>query len=452
VGQTFTLTVTSPPTVTSPAATTDTVGSTGSFTVTSTGTPAPTLSESGLLPSGVSFVDNGDGTASLSGKPAAGTGGLYPITITASNGAGPDDVQSFTLTVDEAPSVTSADAVTFDAGVSGAFTVTTGGYPTAALSESGVLPVGMSFTDNGDGTASLSGVPSTDGSFPLTVTASNGVSPPATQHLRMVVDAPPTITSPPGESVVVGKNSTFSVTTTGYPVAVIGEAGTLPGGMTFVDTGTGTAKLAGRPAPGSAGTYPLTITAHNGVGSPAVQSFVLTVGSVPAFTSADATTFAIGTAGSFTPTATGSPAPTITEWGTLPAGVTYSGGVLSGTPTRSGVYPIAFIASNGVGTTSQDFTLTVSGLQITTTALPAASVGGAYSVQLTAAGGIQPLSWKHGSALPKGLHLSKSGLLSGTVNAKHVAPGTYPITVTVTDNSPKPHQTATTTLSLTVNS
>ena len=47
--------------------------------------------------------------------------------------------------------------------------------------------------------------------------------------------------------------------------------------MTFVDNGNGTATLSGTPAAGTAGTYPLTITASNGVGSPANQSFTLTV-------------------------------------------------------------------------------------------------------------------------------------------------------------------------------
>ncbi len=45
--------------------------------------------------------------------------------------------QSFTLTVDEAAAITSADSTTFTVGIGGTFTVTTSGYPTGALSESG---------------------------------------------------------------------------------------------------------------------------------------------------------------------------------------------------------------------------------------------------------------------------------------------------------------------------
>src|SRR5579862_3566805 len=99
---TRTVTVTSAqsaPAITSANSTTFTVGTAGSFTVTTTGSPTPSLTETGSLPSPVTFKDNGNGTATLSGTPAAGTAGSYPITIKASNGVGTAATQSFTLTV-----------------------------------------------------------------------------------------------------------------------------------------------------------------------------------------------------------------------------------------------------------------------------------------------------------------------------------------------------------------
>src|SRR5256886_7151586 len=51
--------------------------------LTTTGTPTPSLTESGTLPSGVTFKDNGNGTATLSGTPAAGTAATYTLTFTA---------------------------------------------------------------------------------------------------------------------------------------------------------------------------------------------------------------------------------------------------------------------------------------------------------------------------------------------------------------------------------
>jgi hypothetical protein len=93
------------PAITSTGASTFRARVANSFTVTTTGTPTPTLSEIGALPTGVTFTDNGDGTATLAGTPAAGTVGSYPLTIHAVNGTSPDASQNFTLTVRSAPTV-----------------------------------------------------------------------------------------------------------------------------------------------------------------------------------------------------------------------------------------------------------------------------------------------------------------------------------------------------------
>jgi Abnormal spindle-like microcephaly-assoc'd, ASPM-SPD-2-Hydin/Putative Ig domain len=88
-------TVNQPPAITSANTTTFTVGTAGNFTVTASGFPAPTFSETGTLPSNVTLSSAGV----LSGTPAANTGGTYKITITASNGISPNATQSFTLIV-----------------------------------------------------------------------------------------------------------------------------------------------------------------------------------------------------------------------------------------------------------------------------------------------------------------------------------------------------------------
>jgi hypothetical protein len=85
--------------------------------------------------------------------------------------------------------------------------------------------------------------------------------------------------------------------------------------------------------------------------------------SPPTFTSASSVSFTEMQAGSFQVTASGSPAPQISESGFQPQGVTFSGGVLSGTPAQgtAGTYnEIVFTASNGVGTpATQSFTLSI---------------------------------------------------------------------------------------------
>ena len=353
---------------------------------------------------------------------------------------------SFTLTVDAAPSVTSASSTTFTEGSAGTFTVTSAGYPTASLTDTGALPAGVTFTDNGDGTATLDGTPTAQGAFPITIHAANGVTPNASQSFTLTVDAAPVITSASSTTFTEGKLSNFQVTATGTPTPTVTESGALPSGVAFSHGAlTGT--------PSQTGTFALTFTATNGVGSPASQSFTLTVGTEPVFTSANDTTFTEGSAGTFTPTATGYPTPSISEFGNLPSGVTFSGGVLSGTPTQSGTFQIGFDATNGVGAgTVQDFTLTVNGLTITSTSpLPPVTEGTHYSDQLTASGGVLPLKWAKVGALPKGLALTKAGVLQGTVKTS-VATGTVTIKVKVTDSTKKKHQTTTATFSITINS
>jgi hypothetical protein len=81
-------------------------GTNGTFDVTTSGLPTPTLSvstgsgQSGL-PSGVHFADNGNGTATLAGT--ATTPGTFTFTITAANGVSLAATQNFTLTVHRSP-------------------------------------------------------------------------------------------------------------------------------------------------------------------------------------------------------------------------------------------------------------------------------------------------------------------------------------------------------------
>jgi hypothetical protein len=115
-------------------------------------------------------------------------------------------------------------------------------------------------------------------------------------------------------------------------------------------------------------------------------------------------------------------------------------GLDSVTATYSG--DPTFAASSG--TTS----LNVQAFGITTTSLPAGAVGMPYRDQLTAAGGTAPYRWKKTAALPSGLKLSSSGVISGTPNERRVPPGSYPISVQVKDSTKRHKQIATATFTL----
>ena len=419
--QAFTLTVDEASSITSASSTTFTVGSSGTFTVTTAheypSPPAISLT-GGSLPPGVTFTDNNDGTATLSGTPAPGTGGVYHLSITAANGISPSDVQSFTLTVDQAPSIGSGASATFTVGSGGTFSVTATGYPTPALTEAGALPDGVTFVDNGDGTATLSGTPAAGagGVYSIRVIASNGVGTSVVQAFTLTVDEAPSITSASSTIFSVGSAGSFSVATTGYPTPVLTmTAGTLPDGVTFVDNGDGTATLSGSPVAGAGGTYPITVSASNGVGLAASQPFTLTVDEASVITSAASATLTVGTAGTFTvTTAHQFPSPptiSITS-GSLPAGVTFvdngdGTATLSGTPAAGtgGVYDLSITASNGTGAPSvQAFTLTVdeatSFASATSTAF---TVGSAGSFLFTTAGYPIPTLTQTAGTLPAGV-------------------------------------------------
>ncbi len=358
--QTFTLTVNEAPAVTSPASTTFSTGTPSAFTVTTTGFPNPSLSDTdfpgctkSLLPTPVTFTDNGNGTATLAGTPAGTSGGTYSLCLVATNSTG-TATQSFTLTVNQAPAITSAGSATFTVGTQGTFPVTASGFPAPVLSEVGPLPSGVTFTSS---TGILAGTPAagSGNNYPVTFKATS-VAGTATQSFTLTVNQPPAFSSANNTTFSTRTASTFTVTTTGYPDPSLTDGNfagctksTLPAGVTFTDNGNGTATLAGTPAANAGGTYTLCLKASNGVGSAATQVFTLTVNQAPAITSAGSTTFTAGSPGTFTVTATGFPAPALSETGPLPSGISFNPGtgVLSGTPAggTGNTYPVTFKAT-----------------------------------------------------------------------------------------------------------
>jgi hypothetical protein len=173
---------------------------------------------------GAGYFGGGAGGSASSSTPAWGAGGggsdfcattpvsgLTALSCDVTPGAGTQttagDSAGFArvqLTPQWSPTITSPDSIDCNAGEACAFNVTTpaSGYPVASLSVAGALPPGMTFTDNGDGTAKLSGTSTAAGTFPLTITAANGVPGDATQAFTINVagaagnDPPPP--PPPG--------------------------------------------------------------------------------------------------------------------------------------------------------------------------------------------------------------------------------------------------------------
>jgi hypothetical protein len=122
--------------------------------------------------------------------------------------------------------------------------------------------------------------------------------------------------------------------------------------------------------------------------------------------------------------------------GALPAGISLNSttGVFSGTPTATGAFSFTVQATDSetpAVSITQAYTMNVyAALAITTNSLPGATIGTAYSTTLVATGGLAPYKWAVTSgALPTGITLSVSGVLSGTPTAS----GSFTFSVTVTD-------------------
>ena len=182
------------------------------FDITASGDPAASISQTGTLPAGLSFTAGNP--AKLSGTAAAGTEGAYPITLTAQNTGG-KVTQNFVLNVGTLNlTFTSPAETTLTLLQPSSFTVRTTGNPKPSLSL-GAVPAGMTFIDNGDGTATLSGKPTAlfaPGTIPpcpiggCGVTATNAFGS-VYQNLKVYVAPVPTIisSSPSGLAFTVTK-------------------------------------------------------------------------------------------------------------------------------------------------------------------------------------------------------------------------------------------------------
>jgi hypothetical protein len=148
------------------------------------GYPVPTITTASTLPDGVTLTDNHDGTAVLTGTPEPNAGGLYPITITATNGTGAPVNQSFVLTVYQAPVIAPIDNTTITTGVAMTpLPISATGYPEPKLAASG-LPQGIKLT-----LGSIAGTTSASaGAYTVKITASSKAGSTA-QTFTLVVNS-----------------------------------------------------------------------------------------------------------------------------------------------------------------------------------------------------------------------------------------------------------------------
>ena len=361
------------PSITSASSATFSVGITGTFNVTTTGSPAPALNSPSGMPSGVTF---NSGTGVLSGTPAAGTAGTYNFTFNASNGVAPNATQNFTLTVNPQTTNSSATAafIKADTAVQGNWIGVYGsdGYDLAAGLQSpagGQLPYGTYAVQNQlnwTWAASTADVRALETNTQGARVAATWYNPGATFSFDVNITGTHQVALYVNDWDSNGRNETIKIVDANNPANVL-DSRTIPD----ISTNTTSTNFVN-------GTYlvwnisghvTITIAANSGPnGVVAGIFFGSSSQTAPTVTSANSTTFTAGTAGSFTVTTAGYPAPALTESSGLPAGINFvdnknGTATLSGTASSSSTTSFTITANNGVTPNgTQNFTLTVNPL------------------------------------------------------------------------------------------
>ncbi|HNG34290.1 MAG TPA: putative Ig domain-containing protein, partial [Blastocatellia bacterium] len=437
--------------ITPPTLSSATVGTAYNVQLTATPTltvmPQWTLGPGGPLPPGLTLNQT---TGSLSGTPTQAGTFMFSVkygepfnTCSAT--------QNYTLTVEAAvncPTITLVTPGLLPGKVGALYTgslTAMGGVPPHTFSlMSGTLPTGLTLATDG----SLTGTPTAPGTFGglvIKATDANNCSGTATYSVVINPGTCPDIKvgeffQPASGAVGTAYTTTIPVDPPGtYTFAV--ASGTLPAGLTL---NTATGEISG--TPNTAGGAFVIITATNGASCVAGNSFAIEICAATTITPPTLT----GVVGvPYNGTFTSVPAvtdplfggwnvvdPTAGGTGPLPPGLTLSqAGVLSGTPTMAGSFPVTVnVLVGGQCSKQMNLTITINPgtcptINVNPTTLTAGQENVAYNAAITATPAAAYTFTVLNGALPAGLSLSTGGTLSGTPTAT----GTFTFTVEAKD-------------------
>lgn len=323
-----------------------------------TATNGPTGFDASGFPGGVGVNMM---TGLVSGTPNAG--GTFNAMVSASNAGGPG-TQMVTVTI--APA---AQSITFAAQMPASRNFSAMGFaisPLAAAS-SGLAVV---YSSNTPGVCSVAGTTVT---MLAAGTCTIAANQPGNASFLPAVEATSSLTI----TAVAPGAPTIGMATAGSNQASIaftaptntGGAGITGYAASCTPSGSGTGAVSPITVMGLSNgtTYTCSVRAANSAGQgPASGTVMVTpqpTPTPPSITSANAATFTVGVPGSFSATATGTPSTftwTLTA-GMLPAGVSLTpSGLISGTPSVAGAFPVTLMVANGqMPNASYGFTLTV---------------------------------------------------------------------------------------------
>ena len=310
------------------------------------GTPSFVWNESGPMPPGLTLSASGE----LSGMPE--TAGTYPVSITVSDSSYPPvtATAAVTLTVNDSAIVVAASpsppAGTVTYPYSGGFTAS-GGSPPYTWQASGALPPGLMLGSDG----TVSGTPTQIGSFPFSVTATDSAQTPASGPplaTQIDINNPPALALNAMPAPPAGVDGTpygpfsFSVTGGFLPLTWSTTPSSLPPGLSLGTDGS----LTGTPTSIKTFNFTVTVT-DSSAPTPATSSLPFSINiTAPPPPTIDAAEPLTGTVGlmyaPFQFTVSDGLAPLAwLETPLLSGGLSLSSdGILSGTPTAAGQFPI----------------------------------------------------------------------------------------------------------------
>ena len=417
-----------------------TVGSAYTALLSATGGTSPyTFSASGL-PAGLSVSGN-----QIVGTPQ--NAGTASVTITASDSATPSNSATKTLSLVIAnPPLTLTTSNLADGTVGSPYSTTlgaSGGTGSYTFSGTG-LPSGLSVSGN-----QISGSPSASGTFNVTLQVKDSASPANTASNTVqlkINNAPVTIGTTSLPNGTVGAGYSQSLTASGgtgtFTWAI--TSGALPPGL-----GLSGNQITGTPT--TAGPTTFTVKATDTANASSTQALGITINPAPVTVTTSAlANGTVGSAYSATLAAAGGNGTYTFSLanGSLPAGLTLAGNLISGTPTAAGSSTFTVKAADTTGSSgTQPLTITVdpAPVNLVTSSLANGTVGTSYLQSLSATGGTGAYVYSLISgSLPAGLTLS-GNQITGTPSS----PGTANFSIKVADAA-NPNAFATKSLAVTI--